>query len=153
MPPSEDALDWMVRSRNNIQSLMLVLVQEPLMDESQNLYRLTGVAFSLWRAVFLVHRADLKRTEEEINKTGQEFLLRVVETNAIGFSDERNFSAWSCGYYVHSARLRLGLQGVSEGSPLREAWDEAFQALVSRLPRKQRDSLGRFIIPSPNRDA
>ncbi|MGO4508020.1 hypothetical protein AB4Z51_13460 [Bradyrhizobium sp. 2TAF36] len=65
---------------------------------------LVGAAFSLWRAVFL---ADQIRDFGSVHEKATDFLQRVVSTNAITFSDDKANSAWSVGYYLDNAKLRL----------------------------------------------
>ena len=64
---------------------------------------LTGVAFSLWRAVFTVSKGAA--SDKKGIQATEVFLLNLIETNAVGFSQEQN--SWSYGYYLNNARFRL----------------------------------------------
>jgi hypothetical protein len=136
-----DGLDWLVVARNEIQSLMLELYnkrpkQEP--DEMGDWHSLVGAAFSLWRAVFLVHEADLTR-EINLPKHAEEFLLKVIETNNISFGDDRSCRSWSSGYYLNNARYRLKalkgypLEEIERNDKLKERWNETFIKLKEAL--------------------
>jgi len=137
MAPDTD-LRWLVDRRNTIQSLLLRLLEikpQPTRGEWQFL---VGAAFSLWRAVFLVHEEDVDGGDNIVEETTEKLLRRVIETNAIGFNDDRTLHAWSGGYYVNNAFLRLGLRTAEAGTgkratSLRREWDEAFAALEEKV--------------------
>lgn len=65
---------------------------------------LVGVAFSLWRAAFLVQG---ERTVEQLDKDALDFLGVLSWDNAIGYSQDRSKRAWTVGYYLNNAHLRL----------------------------------------------
>jgi hypothetical protein len=93
--------------------------------------------FSLWRAVFLIHKSQTKRrlNEPEIDTHARLFLLKVIETNTILFGDDVNYREWSGGYYVNNAwyrvtEIRTGRASSFEGPmKLQDAWDKAFADL------------------------
>jgi hypothetical protein len=125
-----DDLSWLVQSRNKIQSLMLELLQNPPRNaKTGDVHRLTSIAFSLWRAVFLAHLGDDGRSPKTIDRAARKFLIRLIETNTITFSDDRDSSRWSCGYYLNTARLRLKLPPIRATQKLKNAWDETFDHL------------------------
>lgn len=102
-------LAWAIEHRAEIQRTLLALYELSFGLDSDP-FKLTlfndlvGAAFSLWRAVFL---ADKSRNYGEVHESATEFLERVVTTNAITFGDDRASSAWSVGYYLDNAKLRL----------------------------------------------
>jgi len=65
---------------------------------------LVAAAFSMWRAVFL---AETPRDWGTVKAKREEFLARVVADNAIAYSDDKTNRAWTVGYYLDNARLRL----------------------------------------------
>src|SRR3954469_21549169 len=66
-----------------------------------------GAAFSLWRAVFLAWPDDLARTFDVTKPDSLVFLRKVIDTNAIAFSDDVTARHWASGYYLNNARYRL----------------------------------------------
>lgn len=105
-------LEWLVPARSRIQDqlLRLHLVGEKHPDVlgagSANWSLagwLLGASFSLWRAVFQAERGLDKKQNQIAAKT---FLTKLIEDNAIMYSDEKN--SWSYGYYVGNARFRIG---------------------------------------------
>jgi hypothetical protein len=110
-------LAWLVDARNDVQRFMLeVHTRAPELDvgaieydgdRSRRWQWLVGVAFSLWRAVFLLVDIEGPRAAGSAGRDAKEFLAKVIETNAIGFGDDRTRSAWSSGYYLNNVRLRL----------------------------------------------
>jgi hypothetical protein len=73
-------------------------VNEYLLDH------LIGAAFSLWRAVFL---AETFRTDESIHESQEAFLAKVISDNSISFGDDKINRAWTVGYYLDDAKLRI----------------------------------------------
>lgn len=142
-------LIWLVASRNEIQSLLLELYnQRPEVDprnggfNEQRLKQwnlLVGVAFSLWRAVFLVVDADDEgRDPTKVGTNAQTFLLKVIKANSITFGDDVSTHGWSSGYYLNNARYRIksllaefGVEDVTRpgisNAPLRDVWTETFR--------------------------
>ena len=130
-------LPWLVAARNEIQELLLLLHDKwdsiPPNDRQWAL----GAAFSLWRAVFLIYSETAQRSlrEPALDQHARKYLLKVIETNAIGFGDDRDARSWTGGYYVNDAifRVREILQVQHDEWPehetLRDAWNWAFQRL------------------------
>ena len=125
---------WLVKNRSEIQDRMLklyefgeLLKKRDALKDSWPLYGLlVGVVFSLWRAVFLVR--TLREPEDEMDH-GIKFLSTLIETNAIGFSQDASNSQWTAGYYINSAMMRLHEITKVRGaryfvSPETEAWLE-----------------------------
>jgi len=148
-------LDWLVSARNEIQSFMLDIYNErpmencgesdPASERRRNWNLFLGAAFSLWRAVFLVSRDNVDRKTAELAEHADGFLKRVIETNAITFTDEKNEGPWSSGYYLNNARYRtqLLLAGFNEiqlkksisNEILKEVWNETFRGLQKAFER------------------
>ena len=130
-------LDWLVRARNDIQSLMLRLLQR--WDHIEYWQRPVAVsaAFSLWRAVFLLTEREHDDPSELVEKMARRFLIKVIRTNMIAFTDDLSQREWSSGYYVENAIYRVRELGGSaippfHGSPpatVRESWQAAFESL------------------------
>jgi hypothetical protein len=110
--PDVKHLAWAIEQRAEIQRTLLALYEygTTFGPEGSDRFKLTlfsdlvGAAFSLWRAVFL---ADQSRDFGEVHEKATDFLRRVVTTNAITFGDDKANSAWSVGYYLDNAKLRL----------------------------------------------
>lgn len=106
-------LEWLVKNRSRNQRATLRLyrllrkrrkildknvVYEGLVEE------LAGIAFSLWRAVFL---SDLSDDPEAQLIHVSQFLGTLISTNAIAFQQDRQARNWTFPYYLANARLRL----------------------------------------------
>ena len=108
-------LDWLVESRNSIQALMLKILrilearecEEDHLDVSMLAvsHLMVAAAYSLWRAVFLGH---VTLDERDIADSAKNFLLTLIEDNAIGYPQERKMREWTFGYYTNNARFRIG---------------------------------------------
>lgn len=148
MSASTEDLEWLVPARNDIQSFLLELhrrrERSGLSPERSGQWQLlVGVAFSLWRAVFLL--VDAPRARETAEEEAARFLRGVIETNAVTFSDDRSRRVWTSGYYVNNARLRmhelasrLQRAGPREGTSssdedLRQTWSELLGAAQAAL--------------------
>jgi hypothetical protein len=132
---------WLVDRRNSIQQLMLRLLarfpeentDSPISAESWQIA--VGAAFSLWRAVFLMLPETAARTIEGPLPHAKEFLQKLIDTNAIGFVDEKNASSWTVGYYLHGAASRISelmdhkVLTSFERQLARNAWDSCFDLL------------------------
>jgi hypothetical protein len=83
-----DSIDrrWLVEKRSDIQR------------------RILGVAFSLWRAVFLI-RVDRTATGEVDH--GRALLDILIRTNAVAFPQDEKTAHWMAGYYMNNALMRL----------------------------------------------
>ena len=107
----ERDLAWLVERRSQIQKFLLELYEfdQELAPEEREAYHpvfglLAGAGFSLWRAVFLSVKQRTMR--ETINDAGR--LLKIlIETNAIGFPQDRETEQWMVGYYDNNAIFRL----------------------------------------------
>lgn len=140
-------LGWLVESRNAIQHYMLDLhARKPSSGarrDSKHWQSLVGVAFSLWRAVFLLVDIEHKRKHGEVDEHADAFLKQVIRTNAISFADDVRASKWSSGYYVQNAQLRLVMLAEEidleygrehlTGAPLRDRWSSALGAARAAL--------------------
>ena len=65
---------------------------------------LTGVAFSLWRAVFLSDTSDDFEDQLADVKT---FLVSLISDNSILYATDKNSRSWSFRYYLNNATYRL----------------------------------------------
>ncbi len=135
---SARGLDWLVKARNESQSLMLRLLQQWDNLGGEQRRAALGAAFSLWRAVFLLVKKEQQDDAiDKLDSAAKRFLEQIIRTNAIGFNDDLKLRAWSSTYYVDNARYRIiELTGDPfdpfAGSPIstvREAWNEAFERL------------------------
>jgi hypothetical protein len=102
----EETVAWMIKQRSQVQteSLRLYeLIRDLPGAENTELQFGTGLAFSLWRAVFLPTKGDVK----DILKKGQKYLLHVIKTNNVTFQTDERDADWVFGYYLNNARLRF----------------------------------------------
>ena len=134
-PTPAESLRWLVLSRNKIQRLMLRLHEHPNEPDGRQWQLYVGAAFSLWRAVFLCHDAtefNSRKLEPDVKR----FLLKVIKTNAIGFTDDMQSSAWTGGYYINNALFRLDMRTVARPphKTQRRLWEEAYAELNRRVP-------------------
>ena len=105
--------EWLTERRSKIQAVLVQLhshakvrnraISDPLEAVFQ---LLLGSAFSLWRAVFLV---DQPRTKTSVHKDAITFLEFVIGDNAVNYPQDRRTQAWTFGYYLNNAFLRLRL--------------------------------------------
>jgi len=132
---SPDALRWLVESRNKIQDLMLRLHENPNHPNGRAWQRHIGAAFSLWRAVFLCYDANTD-PKRRIEPDAKAFLKKVIERNAIGFSEDIAARAWTAGYYINNALFRLEMPTLSriKRREQRQHWENAFNSLNARVP-------------------
>jgi hypothetical protein len=113
---------WLVPARSNIQQELLriknLLAEPPLTadpvqrrcDEDQ-LNLMLGAAYSLWKAVVQSgHRVD----HGTVMKAARDFVDDIVRNDAA--LNNADTSAWSLGFYLSDARLRL-LQAVELWRP------------------------------------
>jgi hypothetical protein len=111
-PTKADHLRWAIQSRARNQNSSLNLLELfdafPLRWATKRYSRaaqdLVAVAFSLWRAAFLADKASQRG---EVFKAGRSFLEKVIEDNAIGFTQDRTSKAWTFNYYTRNARSSL----------------------------------------------
>jgi hypothetical protein len=111
--PDVDHLRWAIDQRAEIQRTLLALYVYIRRTPSNTGYadpkvylldHLIGAAFSLWRAVFL---AETFRTDETIHQSQEAFLAKVISDNSITFGDDKINRAWTVGYYLDNAKLRI----------------------------------------------
>jgi hypothetical protein len=110
--PDLQYLDWQVESRWQIQKLLLELygfIREHSgeLDEAWKRDLFDSVcsgAFSLWRAIFLT---ETSRDWESASPALESFLSSLVADNSITYQDDKRNRAWSVGYYMENAALRL----------------------------------------------
>lgn len=111
--PDIEHLRWAIEQRAEIQRTLLALY-DYVRNKGSNagyadpsvyiLDHLIGAAFSLWRAVFL---AETYRTDESIRQSQEAFLAKVISDNSITFGDDKINRAWTVGYYLDDAKLRV----------------------------------------------
>ena len=111
-------------------------VVEGASPDSRVLAVAVGTAFSLWRAVFLVLPEKEPRTIDGPMPAAKTFSRKLVDTNAIGFGDERESSEWAGGYYLGNAVWRIAhLHEVKAsdrftGSNMKQTWEIWFRRLA-----------------------
>ncbi len=155
-----ERLAWLVESRNKIQERFLdiyVLLKTNHAEIGNDnrlgpiVGRLAGVAFSLWRAVFL---ADVSRSWPTVLVAAEDFLEVVMKDNAINYTQDVRYREYSFGYYINNAKHRIrelrdhihgfgdalneaGLGGFPDMSITNKdgnkLWDAAYEALVLAL--------------------
>ncbi len=64
-----------------------------------------GVAFSLWRSVFLIEAVRDKWPD--ITTGAEKFLKFLVEDNAMTYDREKICRDWTVGFFLNNARYRL----------------------------------------------
>ena len=110
---SESHLRWLVDNRSANQratlELFVTLTQNESVISSNIVYaqlskELAGIAFSLWRAVFL---SDLTGETEEQMVDVTAFLGALISNNSIGYPQDRSAREWTFDYYLSDARFRL----------------------------------------------
>jgi hypothetical protein len=112
--PDFDHLRWAIEQRAEIQRTLLALYEYVRKKKAPGssyaspqvyiLDQLIGAAFSLWRAAFL---AETFRSDEDIHESQEAFLAKVISDNSITFSDDKLSRAWTVGYYLDDAKLRI----------------------------------------------
>lgn len=112
-PP--DTLGTMVAQRNSSQLFMLAVtkgIDKHRAEIGTNaLMRavagfLVGIAFSLWRAVFLALDPERERPEDVVF-TGATLLDQLVRENSLTFGQENKLKRWTVGYYLNNANYRI----------------------------------------------
>jgi hypothetical protein len=139
-----DTLTWLVERRSEVQHLLLRLHHigaSPALEGTGRLavfQLLLGVAFSLWRAVFLVNEA---RSTSNVQTTARQFLQLVIEDNAITYLNDKQKRVWSSGYYLNNALFRIRELGhdrlKNAGLPVPEGLEE-----IDRLTFEERVGIG-----------
>lgn len=105
-------LSALIEDRKAVQeialSLMILIREKPEIAENPIETRVVmlcvGAAFSLWRAVPLVH---LNRDVFQKLEKSADYLEQVVRHNTITYGDDEKSRAWSFGYYMSNVRYRL----------------------------------------------
>ena len=110
--PNLAQIKWAVESRTRNQKSIIRLLE--LFDKYESPWKskkysrvaqdLAWVAFSLWRAAFL---ADKSTKRSDVFAKAQAFLTRVVEENAIGFPQDKQWRDWTFNYYSRAAQYSL----------------------------------------------
>ena len=136
--------DWLVagRSRNQQTTLdlyKLIEANEDLLADNivlhEDVYQLVGIAFSLWRAVFL---SDLTRDPTNQLADAKTFLRSLIAHNAVLYQTDFNAREWTFAYYLDNALARLkGLspkilpdeQRPLEAASAKDEWTNAQAAL------------------------
>jgi hypothetical protein len=105
-------IKWAVESRTRNQRSIIRLLE--LFDKYETRWKskkysraaqdLASVAFSLWRAAFL---ADKSSKRSDVFTKGKAFLTRVVEENAIGLPQDKQWRDWAFNYYSRNAQYSL----------------------------------------------
>ena len=105
-------IEFIINARSDIQHTLFALcrflrdspeiLNHPLHQQAFQL--LVGAAFSLWRAIFLT---EADRDWKSITSSVLQFLDKVVTDNAITYHDDKTNRAWTVGYYLTSAELRV----------------------------------------------
>jgi hypothetical protein len=142
--PTPEHLEWMIEGRAKNQSTALKLYElfqhdaKTLKGYSFRLQELAGVAFSLWRAVFL---ADREGTVAEKNSDAKLFLGKMLTDNAITFAQDRASREWTFNYYLDNALLRLDDLGESNLKPPKGSrsgknrWDYLHRAFARQVKK------------------
>src|SRR5271168_3811156 len=115
MPISEERLahyEWAVerRYKNQLCSVRLLRLFEKYekiwitSKYSRAAQDLLSVAFSLWRAAFL---AEKESARSKVFADGKKFLNAIIQSNAIGYSQDYSAREWTFNYYTRDARYGL----------------------------------------------
>ncbi len=104
-------LATLVNRRNAIATFLLSLYESRASggkclgaDRMHSFHLLVGVAFSLWRAAFLL-RPD--RQLRSVSTAADHFLHTLCRDNSINYAQDRDNCHWTVGYYLNNAYLRL----------------------------------------------
>jgi hypothetical protein len=120
-PIDSEFVRWSLDARSAIQNASLNLINCYALpglqggDRAKRFGRLTGVAFSLWRAAFLaglerqpyVNNQPSSEPEASQAEHAQELLRALLETNTVSFSVDQKTRYWMGHYYIHNAAYRL----------------------------------------------
>ena len=110
---SRDHLSWLVRNRSTNEQTTLKLYDlldhnmtqiESNIEYAAASQALAGIAFSLWRAVFL---SDLTGETQDQIVDVKAFLGNLISNNSIGHAQDRAAREWTFSYYLGDARFRL----------------------------------------------
>ena len=110
--PKLKHLAWAIQSRARNQMCSLQLLA--LFNAHEKVWKtrkyaraaqdLTAVAFSLWRAAFLAEKIG---TRSAVFEHGRKFLAKIIEDNAIAFTQDKGSNEWTFNYYTRNARSSL----------------------------------------------
>jgi hypothetical protein len=127
--PNLQQIKWAIESRTRNQMSIVRLLE--LFDKYEPRWKskkysraaqdLASAAFSLWRAAFL---ADKSSKRSDVFTKGHAFLTRVVEENAIGFPQDKQWRDWTFNYYSRNAQYSL--------QHLARTWDDVAPAFVNQ---------------------
>jgi hypothetical protein len=143
--PRERDLAWLVERRSQIQRFLLELYEfdQELTHQEREAYHpvfglLVGVGFSLWRAVFLSVK---QRTMRDVIDDASRVLTILIETNAIGFPQDRETEQWMVGYYDNNAifRLHCVVEDATAWQILASAASQTEQEFFRRYHPNQQD--------------
>lgn len=144
---------WLVEGRSanqrsTLELYKLIDTNERALNGNAELFEaaqeLTGIAFSLWRAVFL---SDTTGEYADQMADLRKFLISLISDNTILYITDKNARNWSFRYYLDNAVHRLRklsrgrLELVTEGELSRESatekeeWQAAQSALEIGLRR------------------
>lgn len=139
-------LDWLNTNRYENQKHSLKLYElltttELSGEDAKDAQTLVGVAFSLWRAVFL---ATGTREKMDVQKDATAFLATVLRDNAVLFGTDKKSSNWTFNYYAGSAEYRLKMlqqrrrwkfdfSHADDNAPPRKRWERLHDAFVQSV--------------------
>ena len=136
---SGEHFDWLVagRSRNQKATLDLYKLVETNEDEISGsipyqtaVNDLVGIAFSLWRAVFL---SDLTGDVADQLADAKRFLQSLIAHNAVLYQTDFTAREWAFEYYLDNALFRLGRLppgvvpshlAIKSAGTAKDAWDQ-----------------------------
>lgn len=141
---TSEHFEWLVegRSRNQRATLDLYRIIDVNEDglsrrltDRDTAHQLVGIAFSLWRAVFL---SDLTGDIADQVTDIKRFLQSLIAHNAVLYQTDFSAREWTFSYYLDNALFRLGRLSelilpkrklAFEADSAKEQWTEA-QALL-----------------------
>ena len=147
---SAEHFDWLVsgRSRNQKATLDLYRIVEAYeerlngsMSDQAVVIDLVGIAFSLWRAVFL---SDLTGGMADRLADAKRFLQSLIAHNAVLYQTDFAAREWAFDYYLDNALFRLGRlpaellpqeTAIKTAENAKEAWLNAQTALEAAIAK------------------
>ena len=124
---SVDHFEWLVdgRSRNQKSTMYLYRIidaNDKKLNKNVELQsvakELAGIAFSLWRVVFL---SDTTGEFTDQWADVQQFLVSLISDNTVMYITDKNARNWSFRYYLDNATYRLSRLTRGEPALLEEA--------------------------------
>lgn len=142
-------LRWLVNSRAETMRVSLELYallskQKFEGEQRRRAQRLAFVSFSLWRAVFLADRKADDRMDHALG-----FLKRMIEDNAIAYTQDKQYNAWTFRYYADTAIIWLNqMPAAWVGEPIdlsttmssRNRWMQAQDRFASAVEAFRREA-------------